>query len=159
MANSHQGINRRKADEQSTDKPRAQTSHRTDPDKSASREGTRDPKQRNVPSGSSAKRGFSMSDEFTAADTAPRGPTEKSVADRAAETIRSASHRVSDAIEAGREPDMPLHLGQAGSRSAAAVAGNRFFAGRPRHSAMVARRGPGLAEKCPCLLKPREAAN
>jgi hypothetical protein len=30
------------------------------------------------------------------------------VADRAAETIRSASHRISDAIDAGREPDMPL---------------------------------------------------
>ena len=30
--------------------------------------------------------------------------------DRAAETIRSASHRVSDAIDAGREPDMPLDI-------------------------------------------------
>jgi hypothetical protein len=32
------------------------------------------------------------------------------VADRAAGTIRSASRRVSDAIEAGREPDMPLDI-------------------------------------------------
>jgi len=30
--------------------------------------------------------------------------------DPAAETIRSASHRVSDAIDAGREPDMPLDI-------------------------------------------------
>jgi hypothetical protein len=36
--------------------------------------------------------------------------TEKSTAERAAETIRSAGHRVSDAIEAGREPDMPLDI-------------------------------------------------
>jgi hypothetical protein len=46
-----------------------------------------------------------MSDDF------PRpNSTEKSVTDRAAETIRSASQRVSDAIEAGREPDMPLDI-------------------------------------------------
>jgi hypothetical protein len=37
-------------------------------------------------------------------------PAKKSTVDRAAETIRSASHRVSDAIEAGREPDMPLDI-------------------------------------------------
>jgi hypothetical protein len=53
-----------------------------------------------------------MSDEFTAADTVfpPDSSVDKSVADRAAETIRSASHRISDAINAGREPDMPLDL-------------------------------------------------
>lgn len=53
-----------------------------------------------------------MSDEFTAADTAfpPDSSTEKSTVDRAAETIRSASHRVSDAIEAGSEPNMPLDI-------------------------------------------------
>ena len=52
-----------------------------------------------------------MSDEFTAADTfEPRSSNEKSAVDRAAETIRSASHRVSDAIDAGREPDMPLDI-------------------------------------------------
>ncbi len=55
MANSPQGIDRPKGEEQPTDKLRAQTSHRTDPDKSASREGTRDPKQRDVPGGSGAK--------------------------------------------------------------------------------------------------------
>jgi hypothetical protein len=38
------------------------------------------------------------------------GPPEKPTAEQAAETIRSASHRVSDAIEAGREPDMPLDI-------------------------------------------------
>jgi hypothetical protein len=53
-----------------------------------------------------------MSDEFTAADTAfpPDSSVDKSVADRAAETIRSASHRISDAIDAGRGPDMPLDI-------------------------------------------------
>ena len=53
-----------------------------------------------------------MSDEFTAADTVfpPDSSVDKSVADRAAETIRSASHRISDAIDAGREPDMPLDI-------------------------------------------------
>jgi hypothetical protein len=59
MANSHQGIDRPKGEEQPTDKPRAQTSHQTDPDKSASREGTRDPKQRDVPNSSGATRGDS----------------------------------------------------------------------------------------------------
>jgi hypothetical protein len=53
-----------------------------------------------------------MSDDPTAAHTASQseGSPEKSVADRAAETIRSTSHRVSDAINAGREPDMPLDV-------------------------------------------------
>jgi hypothetical protein len=53
-----------------------------------------------------------MSDEFAAAASASQSESanEKSVADRAAETIRSASHRVSDAIDAGREPDMPLDI-------------------------------------------------
>jgi hypothetical protein len=53
-----------------------------------------------------------MSDEFTAANAAFQGgsSTEKSAAGRATETIRSASHRVSDAIDAGREPDMPLDI-------------------------------------------------
>ena len=52
-----------------------------------------------------------MSDEFAAADTAfsPDSSVDKS-ADRAAETIRSTSHRVSDAIEAGRKPHMPLDI-------------------------------------------------
>lgn len=40
----------------------------------------------------------------------PDGSVDKSVADRAAETIRSTSHRVSDAIEAGRKPHMPLDI-------------------------------------------------
>jgi len=50
-----------------------------------------------------------MSDEFA---TFPQSEnsTEKLVADGAAQTIRSASHRVSDAIKAGREPDMPLDI-------------------------------------------------
>jgi hypothetical protein len=52
-----------------------------------------------------------MSDEFTAADTFERGSSnEESPVDRAAETIRSASHGVSDAIDVGREPDMPLDI-------------------------------------------------
>jgi hypothetical protein len=37
-------------------------------------------------------------------------PAEKSATERATETVRSASHRVSDAIGAGREPDMPLDI-------------------------------------------------
>ena len=37
-------------------------------------------------------------------------PLEKSATERAVETMRLASHRVSDAIEAGREPDMPLDI-------------------------------------------------
>ncbi len=37
-------------------------------------------------------------------------PAEKSATERAAESVRSASHRVSDATEAGREPDMPLDI-------------------------------------------------
>jgi hypothetical protein len=41
---------------------------------------------------------------------APDEPVEKSVAAQAAETIQSASHRVRDAIEAGREPGMPLDI-------------------------------------------------
>jgi hypothetical protein len=53
-----------------------------------------------------------VSDEFGAAG--PAFPfdssTETSATDRAAETVRSASHRVSDAIEAGRRPDMPLDI-------------------------------------------------
>jgi hypothetical protein len=40
----------------------------------------------------------------------PDSSVDKSVADRAAETIRSASHRISDAIDAGRGPDMPLDI-------------------------------------------------
>ena len=53
-----------------------------------------------------------MSDEFTTADTAFQSDssTEKPAASRAAEAIRSASQRVSDAIEAGRQPDMPLDI-------------------------------------------------
>ena len=51
-----------------------------------------------------------MSDEFTAADTAFPSDNSTEKASRAAETIRSASHRVSDAIEAGRQPDMPLDI-------------------------------------------------
>jgi hypothetical protein len=35
---------------------------------------------------------------------------EKTTAEPVAESVRSASHRVSDATEAGREPDMPLDI-------------------------------------------------
>ena len=41
---SDQGIARERAEEQPTDKARAQTVHRSDPKKSVSREATRDPK-------------------------------------------------------------------------------------------------------------------
>ncbi|HET7889140.1 MAG TPA: hypothetical protein VFL62_23170 [Bradyrhizobium sp.] len=41
---SDQGIARERAEEQPTDKARAQSAHRSDPKKSASREATRDPK-------------------------------------------------------------------------------------------------------------------
>jgi hypothetical protein len=53
-----------------------------------------------------------VSDAFSAAGPAfpSDGSTETSATDRAAETIRSASHTVSDAIEAGREPDVPLDI-------------------------------------------------
>ena len=44
MAHSDQGIVKNKAEEQPKDKRRAQTVHRTDPDKSVSREATRDTK-------------------------------------------------------------------------------------------------------------------
>jgi hypothetical protein len=44
MAHSDQGIGKHKAEEQPKDKQRAQTVQRTDPDKSVSREATRDPK-------------------------------------------------------------------------------------------------------------------
>jgi hypothetical protein len=44
MAHSDHGIVRHKAEEQPKDKQRAQTAHRSDPDKSASHEATRDPK-------------------------------------------------------------------------------------------------------------------
>jgi hypothetical protein len=56
-----------------------------------------------------------MTDEFNealkvtdAASISPDGPA--SAAARAAETIRSASRRVNDAIETGRQPDMPLDI-------------------------------------------------
>lgn len=44
MKHSGQGIVREKAEEQPSDKGRAQTVHKTDPHKSVSREATRDPK-------------------------------------------------------------------------------------------------------------------
>ena len=44
MAHSNQGIIRPKAEEQPTDKERAQTAHHTGSAKSVSREATRDPK-------------------------------------------------------------------------------------------------------------------
>jgi hypothetical protein len=44
------------------------------------------------------------------AGVALQEPAEKSATERAAETIQSASHRVSDAIESGREPGMPLDI-------------------------------------------------
>jgi hypothetical protein len=49
-------------------------------------------------------------DALNSADAgiAPEGPTDKSAAEKAAETIQSASRRVSDVIETGRQPGMPL---------------------------------------------------
>lgn len=44
MTNSDHGIVRNKGEDQPKDKERAQTAHTTDPNKSASREATRDPK-------------------------------------------------------------------------------------------------------------------
>jgi hypothetical protein len=44
MAHSDHGIVKHKAEEQPKDKQRAQTVHRADPDKSVSREATRDTK-------------------------------------------------------------------------------------------------------------------
>lgn len=44
MTHSDQGIVKNKAEEQPKDKQRAQTVHRSDPDKSVSREETGDPK-------------------------------------------------------------------------------------------------------------------
>ncbi|WP_024507828.1 hypothetical protein [Bradyrhizobium sp. ARR65] len=44
MKNSGQGIARDKAEEQPADKKRAQTVHKANPQKSVSREATRDPK-------------------------------------------------------------------------------------------------------------------
>lgn len=52
-----------------------------------------------------------MSDEFSAADVPsiqPDDPSDRSTARRAAESIKAASKGVSDAIDAGREPGMPL---------------------------------------------------
>ena len=57
MASSHQGIDTPKGEEQPTDKHRAQTSHPSDPEKTASREETRDPKHENAPSRSGANQG------------------------------------------------------------------------------------------------------
>jgi hypothetical protein len=47
MKHSDQGIARNRGEEQPKDKKRAQTVHQTDPDKSVSREATRDPKLSN----------------------------------------------------------------------------------------------------------------
>jgi hypothetical protein len=44
MTKSEQGIVRPKGEEQPSDKDRAQRTHKTDPDNSASHEATRDPK-------------------------------------------------------------------------------------------------------------------
>jgi len=52
-----------------------------------------------------------MSDEFSAADVPsiqPDDPSDKSTAEKAAEGIKAASKGVSGAINAGREPGMPL---------------------------------------------------
>jgi hypothetical protein len=57
MANSREGIDRPKGEEQPADKSQAQTTHHSDPDKSASYEGTRHPKENRSPSGSGAKQG------------------------------------------------------------------------------------------------------
>jgi hypothetical protein len=57
MANSHQGVGRAKGEEQPAEKDRARTSHQSDPGKSASHEGTRDPKQQDTPRQSGADQG------------------------------------------------------------------------------------------------------
>jgi hypothetical protein len=52
-----------------------------------------------------------LMDALNAADAgsiAPEISTDKSAAEKAAETFQSASQRVSDAIESGRQPGMPL---------------------------------------------------
>jgi hypothetical protein len=47
MGHSNQGIDKPKGEEQPTDKQRAQTAHETSPEKSVSREETRDQKLNN----------------------------------------------------------------------------------------------------------------
>jgi hypothetical protein len=49
-------------------------------------------------------------DRLNATDSRPRAPGEaiRSVADQAAQAFRSASQRINEAIEAVREPGMPL---------------------------------------------------
>jgi hypothetical protein len=49
-------------------------------------------------------------DRLNAMDSRPRAPGEpiRSVADQAAQAFRSASQRVNEAIEAVREPGMPV---------------------------------------------------
>lgn len=54
-----------------------------------------------------------MNEEFSAADIPHIQPDDfpdKSTTERAKETIRSASHSVNEAIDAGREPGMPLEI-------------------------------------------------
>jgi hypothetical protein len=51
-------------------------------------------------------------DRLNAMDSRPRAPGEpiRSVADQTAQAFRSASQRVNEAIEAVREPGMPLEM-------------------------------------------------
>jgi hypothetical protein len=53
-----------------------------------------------------------MSEEYTEADLVDmqRDAAPKSAAERAAETVKTASQSVHDAIETGRQPGMPLDV-------------------------------------------------
>jgi hypothetical protein len=55
MSTSHQGIDKHKGEMQPSDKDRAQTAHKTSPDKSVSHESTRDSKLDNQPKNSGSK--------------------------------------------------------------------------------------------------------
>jgi hypothetical protein len=111
MASSHQGIDTRRA------RKNPRTSAAPEPLTIAIR--TRPPRERPEIQNKRMLRveverikEAGVSDAFSAAGPAfpSDGSTETSATDRAAETIRSASHTVSDAIEAGREPDVPLDI-------------------------------------------------
>jgi hypothetical protein len=55
MSTSHQGIDKHKGEMQPSDKDRAQTAHKTSPDKSVSHESTRDSKLDDQPKNSGSK--------------------------------------------------------------------------------------------------------